>query len=63
MDFKDIKMIEPLLRAFEQTKEEKDELLDNYKQSFDEFSKRYKQIVLENDYLRQQLMETKNKVK
>lgn len=60
--YKDIKMIEPLLQAFEQTKEEKDELIASYKQSFDEFAQRCKENVSENNMLRQQLYETKIKV-
>lgn len=59
----DIKMIEPLLQAFEQTKKEKDELLADYKQSFDELANRCKHTVLENDALRLQLHETKTKVR
>lgn len=55
-------MVEPLLQAFQQTKEEKDQLLENYKQYFDDFSVRCKDIVLENDTLRQQLYEAKMKV-
>lgn len=56
-------MIEPLLKAFEETKEEKDELLSNYKHSYDEFSKRCKEIAIENDTLRQQMQESKLKVR
>lgn len=56
-------MIEPLLQAFEQTKKEKDELLADYKQAFDELANRCKHTVLENDALRHELEETKAKVR
>lgn len=55
-------MIDPLLRAFQQTKEEKDQLVENYKNVCDDLSGRYKEIILENDSLREQLQEAKAKV-
>lgn len=58
----DIRNIEPLLRAFEETKKEKDDLLTNYKRTFDEFSVRCKEIASENSSLRRQRQEYKEKV-
>lgn len=55
-------MIDPLLRAFHQTKEEKDQLVANYKRVFDDLSKRCKEIILENDTLREELQNTRAKV-
>lgn len=55
-------MIDPLLRAFQQTKEEKDQLIANYKRVCDDLSSCCKETAVENDSLREQLQETKFKV-
>ncbi|XP_065206572.1 centrosomal protein of 89 kDa-like isoform X2 [Planococcus citri] len=57
----DIVMIDPLLRAFQQMKEEKDQLVTNYKSIFEDLSTRCKTIILENDTLREELRNTKAK--
>lgn len=54
--------VAPLLEAYQENLDEKDELINNYKKNLEHFTIRYKEILAENESLHEQLVEANKKV-
>lgn len=55
-------VVAPLLQAYEETLEDRDQLIMSYRREMEHFTARCKAIVSENEGLHQQLIEANKKV-
>lgn len=58
----EMNVVAPLLQAYQETLEDRDQLISNYRKEMEHFTARCRTIVAENENLHQQLLEANKKV-